>query len=167
MPRILTFAESMSSDSETLSISDDAQSEFDEIDSKTRHDICVKFEKMFYDIFVVDKKREWPDRFLFKDFTMRNRVTLTCVIPTFVDKEFGDDFLLQVLPVLSASLRVVYQLKENDHKNGKRQKHSKLDRGTVLHVLNTIVREYVVDIQDGVPIMDDIVAKAKNTSWMG
>lgn len=131
----------------------------DRIETAVRTNISDKFRDMFVDIFMVDVKKEWPDRFMFKDFTARNRVQIIQSIPSFVDKEFEDDMLLQSMPVLSACLRVVYMLRENDHKDGKRPKKSRLRRDEVLEILTCVVDNYIVDCQDGIEVMGRIIEK--------
>lgn len=124
-------------------------------------DLFSKFDDMFVCMFIVDKQKEWEDRFLFKDFTSRNRVTLTQTIPTFVDKEFGADLLLQSLPVLSASLRTVYLLREDDHRRGcgGKPRRSRVTRSDVLECLRMVTRDYIVHPQDGVEVVRRIIEK--------
>lgn len=137
----------------------ESMDEEDRITLAVEREICQKFDAMFTNMFIVDAQKEWPDRFLFKTFTMRNRVWLVGAIPTFVDSEFGNDLLVQSMPVLEAALRMVYILKENDHRNGKAPTKIRIDRAQVVSLLNTTVRGYIVDRQHGVDVMSSIVEK--------
>lgn len=132
------------------------------IEDAIRSNIADKFKDTIAEIFLSDEK-EWACRFSFKDFTSNARAHLIQFIPSFVDREFGNDLLSQSLPVLSAGLRVIYMMKEKDHRNTKSVKNmNKIRKRDVVSTLEKVVDDYIVDAVDGVEVIQRIIRKKQD-----